>query len=85
MDALVRTLAWQVRELPERNRARRHSSSGKSLHVPLGDLPSMATQAPAPPAGAPVTLADAEREQIVGALRDGLDRGRPKGAQLDSG
>ena len=82
MDALVR-YSWpgNVRELQNVIERAVILSSGKSLHVPLGDLPSMDTQAPAPPAGAPVTLADAEREHVVGALREtGWIVGGPKGA-----
>ncbi|MGO8751921.1 MAG: helix-turn-helix domain-containing protein [Thermoguttaceae bacterium] len=55
-------------------------SPGPSLQVPLGDLQSGATQArePASPA---VTLAGAEREHILGALREtGWLVGGPKGA-----
>ena len=82
MDALVR-YSWpgNVRELQNVIERAVILSSGKSLHVPLGDLPSMDTQAPAPAAGATVTLAYAEREHILGALREtGWIVGGPKGA-----
>ena len=55
-------------------------SPGTSLQVPLGDLQPPATPTPAPTADA-VTLADAEREHILGALREtGWVVGGPKGA-----
>jgi formate hydrogenlyase transcriptional activator len=55
-------------------------SPSSSLQVPLGDLQPAAAQAPAPTA-ATVTLADAEREHILGALREtGWVMGGPKGA-----
>src|SRR5258708_17398862 len=41
----------------------------EALQVPLGDLQSAVTQAPEPIAAA-VTLAEAEREHILGALRE---------------
>ena len=44
-------------------------SPGPSLQIPVGDLPAAAPQAQVP-AGAPVTLADAEREHILGVLRE---------------
>jgi transcriptional regulator with GAF, ATPase, and Fis domain len=55
-------------------------SPGASLQVPPGDLQPAAKQAaaPAPPA---VSLADAEREHILGALREtGWVLGGPEGA-----
>ena len=66
-------------------------SLSSSLQVPLADLPPAATQVPAPTAdavtqtpvepAAAVTLADAEREHILGALREtGWVVGGPKGA-----
>ena len=82
MDALVR-YSWpgNVRELQNVIERAVILSSGKFLHVPTGDLPSMNTQAPAPAAGAPPTLADAERDHILGALREtGWIVGGPKGA-----
>jgi formate hydrogenlyase transcriptional activator len=55
-------------------------SPGPSLQIPLGALPAAATQAPRPAAAA-VTLADAEREHILGALCEtGWVLGGPKGA-----
>jgi formate hydrogenlyase transcriptional activator len=55
-------------------------SPGSSLQVPLGDLQLAAAHAAAP-TGEAVTLADAEREHIVGALREtGWVVGGPKGA-----
>jgi formate hydrogenlyase transcriptional activator len=55
-------------------------SPGPSLQVPLGDLHPKATPAPAPTA-ASVTLADAEREHILGTLREtGWVVAGPKGA-----
>ena len=55
-------------------------SPGASLQVPLNDLQAAAEEASAPTA-ATVTLADAEREHILGALREtGWVLGGPKGA-----
>jgi len=55
-------------------------SPGSALQVPLGDLQSAVTQAPEPTAAA-VTLAEAEREHILGALREtGWVVAGPKGA-----
>jgi formate hydrogenlyase transcriptional activator len=55
-------------------------SAGSTLHIPLGALHAAAPHAQAP-AGAPVTLADAEREHILGVLREsGWVLGGPKGA-----
>jgi formate hydrogenlyase transcriptional activator len=55
-------------------------SPGPSLQIPLGDLQPAATQTHAP-AEAPVTLADAEREHILGILREtDWVLGGPKGA-----
>jgi formate hydrogenlyase transcriptional activator len=55
-------------------------SPGPALQVPLKDLQVAAEEASAPPAAA-VTLADAEREHIFGALREtGWVVGGPKGA-----
>ena len=81
MDALVR-YPWpgNVRELQNVIERAVILSPGPSLQVPLGDLPSAVTRAPKPAAAA-VTLADAEREHILGALRDtGWVLGGPKGA-----
>ena len=66
-------------------------SLSSSLQVPLADLQPAATQVPAPTAdavtqtpvepAAAVTLADAERKHILGALREtGWVVGGPKGA-----
>jgi formate hydrogenlyase transcriptional activator len=66
-------------------------SPGSSLQVPLGDLQTAATSAPELPtatarpeplqAGAAVTLAEAEREHILAALREtDWVMGGPKGA-----
>ena len=55
-------------------------SPGPLLDVLPGDLQSAVTQAEAP-ASAAITLADAEREHVLGALRDtGWVVGGPKGA-----
>jgi formate hydrogenlyase transcriptional activator len=81
MDALVR-YPWpgNVRELQNIIERAVILSPGPSLRVPLGDLPPAAAPAPGPTAGA-VTLADAEREHILGALRDAdWVVGGPKGA-----
>ena len=81
MEALVR-YPWpgNVRELQNVIERAVILSPGPSLQVPLGDLQPAATQAPAPAAAA-VTLADAEREHILGVLREtGWVLGGPKGA-----
>jgi formate hydrogenlyase transcriptional activator len=81
MDALVR-YPWpgNVRELQNVIERAVILSSGPSLRVPLTDLQPVATPAPGPTAAA-VTLADAEREHILGALREaGWVVGGPKGA-----
>jgi formate hydrogenlyase transcriptional activator len=55
-------------------------SKGPMLHLPLGELRAAAPQAPVP-AGALVTLVDAEREHILGVLRaSDWVLGGPKGA-----
>lgn len=78
MDALVR-YSWpgNVRELQNVIERAVILSPGSSLQVPLSDLQTGATQAPAPQ----VTLADAERNHILGALRaTGWVVAGPKGA-----
>jgi formate hydrogenlyase transcriptional activator len=70
MDALVR-YPWpgNIRELQNLIERAVILSPGPVLHVSLGDLKSPS----APPngsAGTPITLADAEREHVLGALRD---------------
>jgi formate hydrogenlyase transcriptional activator len=81
MDALVR-YAWpgNVREMQNVIERAVILSPGRLLRVPLGDLQPAATQTQVP-AGEPVTLADAEREHILGVLREtGWVVGGPKGA-----
>src|SRR4029077_2627401 len=81
MGALVRYL-WpgNVRELQNIIERAVILSLGPSLQVPLNDLQTAAEEASAPTA-APVTLADAEREHILGVLREtGWVLGGPKGA-----
>jgi formate hydrogenlyase transcriptional activator len=88
MDALVR-YPWlgNVRELQNVIERAVILSPGATLHVPLRDLylPGAESLAPAPVA-APVTLADAAREHILGALRQtGWVVGGPKGAAVRLG
>ncbi len=81
MEGLVR-YPWpgNVRELQNIIERAVILSPGPSLQVPPGDLQAVATQAPVPAAAA-LTLADAEREHILGALREtGWVLGGPKGA-----
>ncbi len=81
MDALVR-YPWpgNVRELQNVIERAVILSAGPSLQVPLGDLQPALTQSEAP-ALAAVPLADAEREHILGALREtGGVLGGPEGA-----
>jgi formate hydrogenlyase transcriptional activator len=81
LDALVR-YSWpgNVRELQNVIERAVILSPGPSLQVPLNDLQAAAEEASAPTAAA-VTLADAEREHILGALREtGWVLGGPKGA-----
>jgi formate hydrogenlyase transcriptional activator len=70
MDALVR-YSWpgNIRELQNIIERAVILSAGPSLHVPPGDLQAAANQGPVPTAPA-VTLADAEREHILGVLRE---------------
>jgi formate hydrogenlyase transcriptional activator len=81
MDALVR-YPWpgNIREMQNVIERAVILSPGPSLRVPLGDLQPAAAQGLVP-AGEPVTLADAEREHIRGALRQTRwVLGGPKGA-----
>ncbi|HEY1491609.1 MAG TPA: sigma 54-interacting transcriptional regulator [Steroidobacteraceae bacterium] len=81
MDALA-SYSWpgNVRELQNVIERSIILSHGPALQVPLGDLQSAVTQAPEPTAAA-VTLAEAEREHILGALRGaGWVVAGPKGA-----
>jgi formate hydrogenlyase transcriptional activator len=81
MEALER-YPWpgNVRELQNVIERAVILSPGPSLQVPPGDLQPAATPA-ATPAPAAVTLADAEREHILDALREtGWVVGGPKGA-----
>jgi formate hydrogenlyase transcriptional activator len=81
MEALV-SYPWpgNVRELQNVIERAVILSPGPSLRVPLNDLQAAAEEAAAPAASA-VTLADAEREHILGALREtGWVVGGPKGA-----
>jgi formate hydrogenlyase transcriptional activator len=85
MDALVR-YSWpgNIRELQNMIERAVILSTGPTLQLPLGELQAAAPQAPVPaevPAGTPATLADAEREHILGALRaSDWILGGPKGA-----
>jgi formate hydrogenlyase transcriptional activator len=86
MDALV-SYPWpgNIRELQNVIERAVILSPGPALQVPLGDLQSAATQAPEPTAAA-VTLAEAEREHILGALREtGWVVAGPKGAAVRLG
>ena len=81
MDALVR-YPWpgNIREMQNVIERAVILSPGPSLQIPLGDLKPAAAPAEVP-AGAAVTLADAEREHILGVLREtGWVLGGPKGA-----
>ena len=81
MEALVR-YSWpgNVRELQNVIERAVILSPGPSLQVPPGDLQAAAEE-PSAPSAAAVTLADAEREYILGALREtGWVLGGPKGA-----
>jgi formate hydrogenlyase transcriptional activator len=89
MDALVR-YPWpgNVRELQNIVERAVILSPGPTLQVPLGDLQSAPVPAPAGAAAlpSPVTLVDAEREHIVGALTaTGWVVGGPKGAAVRLG
>jgi formate hydrogenlyase transcriptional activator len=81
MDALVH-YSWpgNVRELQNVIERAVILSPGPTLHVSPNDLQTAAIMAPEPAAAA-VTLADAEREHILGALGEtGWVVGGPKGA-----
>jgi formate hydrogenlyase transcriptional activator len=81
MDALVQ-YPWpgNVRELQNVIERAVILSPGSSLQVPTGDLQTRSPLAPLPSA-VPVTLIDAEREHILGALRaSGWVVGGSKGA-----
>jgi len=81
MDALV-AYPWpgNVRELENVIERAVILSPGPALHINLGDLKTAAAQAELPP-GAAVTLADAERDHIIGVLREtGWVLGGPHGA-----
>ncbi|HJZ92996.1 MAG TPA: sigma 54-interacting transcriptional regulator [Gemmataceae bacterium] len=80
MDALVR-YPWpgNIRELENVIERTVILSRGPELHVNLGDLKAAAPHAVSP--GAPVALAEAEREHILRALREtGWVLGGPTGA-----
>ena len=86
MEALVR-YPWpgNIRELQNVIERAVILSPGPSLQVPLGDLQPAAqvtrSRRQRRPPTAAVTLADAEREHILGALREtGWVVGGPKGA-----
>src|SRR5712671_6677386 len=81
MDALVH-YPWQgnIRELQNIVERAVILSPGPSLQVPLGELQPAAAQANEPTAAA-TTLADAEKEHILGVLREtGWVVGGPEGA-----
>jgi formate hydrogenlyase transcriptional activator len=71
LDALVR-YPWpgNVRELQNIIERAVILSKGPTLQVPLADLQPLTAAATAPTAAASATLADAEREHILRALRD---------------
>jgi formate hydrogenlyase transcriptional activator len=86
METLVR-YPWpgNIRELQNVIERAAILSPGPSLQVPLGDLPPAEPPAPASTAAA-VTLAEAEREHILGALREtGWVLGGPNGAAAQLG
>ncbi len=86
MEALVH-YPWpgNIRELQNIIERAVILSPGSSLQIPLGDLPPAATQAPVSTAAA-VTLADAEREHILGVLREtNWVVGGPQGAAASLG
>jgi formate hydrogenlyase transcriptional activator len=69
MEALVQ-YPWpgNIRELQNVIERAVILSPGSSLQVPLGDLQPIAAKQPAAPEGEVITMADAEREHIIGAL-----------------
>jgi formate hydrogenlyase transcriptional activator len=71
MDALA-SYPWpgNVRELQNVIERAVILSPGPALQVPLGDLQSPATRAAPEPTATAVTLAEAEREHILGTLRE---------------
>jgi len=84
MDALVR-YPWpgNVRELQNIIERAVILSPGPTLQVPLADLPAASVQTlpGSAPSAMPITLLDAEREHIMGALiASGWVVGGPKGA-----
>src|SRR5258708_4783978 len=69
MDALVRyTWPGNIRELENVIERAVILSSGSALHMNVDDLKASASAEPPP--GSAVTLADAEREHILGVLRE---------------
>ena len=86
LEALVR-YPWpgNVREMQNVIERAVILSAGPALQIPHGDLQLVATPASVPTASA-VTLADAEREHILGALREtGWVVAGPKGAAMRLG
>jgi len=87
MDALVR-YPWpgNVRELQNVIERAVILSTGPTLQVPAADLQPASAPVPAPTAAADLTLADAEREHILRALRDtNWVLGGPDGAAVRLG
>jgi formate hydrogenlyase transcriptional activator len=94
MDALVR-YSWpgNIREMQNIIERAVILSPGRSLQIPIGDLEPAATQALRGTNGQsvlrteePVTLADAERDHILGVLRETCwVVGGPKGAAAHLG